>query len=220
VTPVALEAARQTETQQRARFQSGLATVVDVTAAEAALAQAESQDAIARLNVWRALAALAGPAVSTAQMEHMHGPDDQAAATVPILFAAFGTPRVDGNPAADAFRSWVGTGGVGGAAAQLGYLLTPDRTGRFRPAQPTDGRVLPVLATTRVAAEAGPRGIIPLQIEGEQVAGRIVGVISRFPSVVGDAVVAGSPVASSQVSRPLGVQNPDSITRRHRGTRG
>jgi outer membrane protein len=59
VTPVALEAARQTETQQRARFQSGLATVVDVTAAEAALAQAESQDAIARLNVWRTLAALA-----------------------------------------------------------------------------------------------------------------------------------------------------------------
>jgi outer membrane protein TolC len=58
VTPVALEAARQTETQQRARFQSGLATVVDVTTAEAALAQAESQDSIARLNVWRALAAL------------------------------------------------------------------------------------------------------------------------------------------------------------------
>jgi plastocyanin len=42
------------------------------------------------------LAALAGPAVSTAQEEHMHGgADDQAAATVPILFAAFGTPRVD-----------------------------------------------------------------------------------------------------------------------------
>lgn len=59
ITPVALEAARQGEAQQRARFQSGLATVVDVTAAEAALSQAESQDAIARLNVWRALAALA-----------------------------------------------------------------------------------------------------------------------------------------------------------------
>lgn len=58
VTPVALEAARQSEAQQRARFESGLATVVDVTTAEAALAQAESQDSIARLNVWRALAAL------------------------------------------------------------------------------------------------------------------------------------------------------------------
>jgi outer membrane protein len=59
ITPVSLEAARQGEAQQRARFQSGLATAVDVNAAEAALAQAESQDAIARLNVWRALAALA-----------------------------------------------------------------------------------------------------------------------------------------------------------------
>jgi outer membrane protein TolC len=59
ITPTALQAARQGEAQQRARFQSGLATAVDVTAAEAALAQAESQDAIARLNVWRAAAALA-----------------------------------------------------------------------------------------------------------------------------------------------------------------
>lgn len=42
------------------------------------------------------MAALAGPAVSTAQMEHMHGAaDDQAAATVAIQFAAFGTPRLD-----------------------------------------------------------------------------------------------------------------------------
>ena len=41
------------------------------------------------------LAALAGPAVSTAQ-EHAHdGAGGQPAATVPILFAAFGTPRVD-----------------------------------------------------------------------------------------------------------------------------
>jgi plastocyanin len=41
-------------------------------------------------------AALAGPAVSTAQMEHMHdAAADTAAATVPILYAAYGTPRVD-----------------------------------------------------------------------------------------------------------------------------
>lgn len=59
ITPLALQAARQGEAQQRARFQSALATAVDVTAAEATLAQAESQDAIAKLNVWRAAAALA-----------------------------------------------------------------------------------------------------------------------------------------------------------------
>lgn len=59
VTPTALQSARTTEQQQRIRFRLGLATVVDVTTAEATLAQAESQDAIARLNVWRAQAALA-----------------------------------------------------------------------------------------------------------------------------------------------------------------
>jgi outer membrane protein len=59
ISPVALEAARRSEEQQRARYQSGLSTVVDVTTAEAALVQAESQNAIARLNVWRASAELA-----------------------------------------------------------------------------------------------------------------------------------------------------------------
>ncbi len=58
-TPVELEAARQSEQQQRARYQSGLATVIDVSAAEAVLAQAEGDDAVARLNVWRGLAGVA-----------------------------------------------------------------------------------------------------------------------------------------------------------------
>lgn len=58
-TPVEVAAARQSEQQQRARFQSSLATVVDVAAAESVLTQAEGDDAIARLSVWRALAELA-----------------------------------------------------------------------------------------------------------------------------------------------------------------
>jgi outer membrane protein len=58
-TPVELEAARQSETQQRARYESGLATVIEVSAAESALAQAEADDATARLNVWRGLAGVA-----------------------------------------------------------------------------------------------------------------------------------------------------------------
>jgi outer membrane protein TolC len=74
ITPVALEAARQTEAQQRARFQSGLATVVDVTTAEAALAQAESQDSIARLNVWRALAARAAAEGDMAPLRRLLAP--------------------------------------------------------------------------------------------------------------------------------------------------
>ena len=53
-TPIELTAAQASEQQQQARYRSGLATVVDVSAAEGVLAQAEGDDAIARLGVWRA----------------------------------------------------------------------------------------------------------------------------------------------------------------------
>ena len=53
-TPTELAAAQASEQQQQARYRSGLATVVDVSAAEGVLAQAEGDDAIARLGVWRA----------------------------------------------------------------------------------------------------------------------------------------------------------------------
>ena len=53
-TPTELSAARTSEQQQQARYRSGLATVVDVAATEGVLAQAEGDDAIARLSVWRA----------------------------------------------------------------------------------------------------------------------------------------------------------------------
>ena len=106
-----------------------------------------------------------------------------------------------------AFTHWTGTGGVGGAPARLGFILTTDRIGTFRPVQPTDGIALRVLATPGVVAAAGPRGIIPLEIEGEQIAARIVGTVDRFPSVVGDAVVADRQTAATILdtrSRGLG----------------
>jgi outer membrane protein TolC len=54
-TPIELAAARATETQSRARYQASLATIVEVADAEGLLAQAQMDDAVARLNVWRAL---------------------------------------------------------------------------------------------------------------------------------------------------------------------
>ena len=110
---------------------------------------------------------------------------------------AFGTPRVDGRPVRHAFAAWTGTGGVSGAGTHIGYLITPDRTPVYRPVQPTDGRLLPVLATRAVAAEANARGVVALQIEGEQVAARVVGVLDHFPSANGDAVVADEQTAST-----------------------
>jgi outer membrane protein len=58
-TPVELQAARATETQERARYQAGLATLVDVSDAQSLLVQAEIDDALARLAVWQNLASLA-----------------------------------------------------------------------------------------------------------------------------------------------------------------
>jgi len=57
-TPQELDAARTTETQVRARYQAGLATLVDVADAQSLLVQAETDDALARLAVWQNLAAV------------------------------------------------------------------------------------------------------------------------------------------------------------------
>jgi outer membrane protein len=58
-TPIELTAARQTETQSRVRYESGLTTIVEVAEAENLLAQAEMDDAVARLSVWRGLFSVA-----------------------------------------------------------------------------------------------------------------------------------------------------------------
>jgi outer membrane protein TolC len=58
-TPLELEAARTTETQERARYQAGLATLVDVADSQSFLVQAEIDDALARLAVWQNLASVA-----------------------------------------------------------------------------------------------------------------------------------------------------------------
>lgn len=56
-TPVQLAAARQSEAQARARYQAGLASIVEVADSQSLLAQAEYQDAAARVDIWRALLA-------------------------------------------------------------------------------------------------------------------------------------------------------------------
>jgi outer membrane protein len=58
-TPVELHAAKDSEAQARARFQAGLGTIVDVAEAQRLLLQAEIDDSLATLNIWRALARLA-----------------------------------------------------------------------------------------------------------------------------------------------------------------
>ncbi len=58
-TPVQLAAARLTETRARARYDAGLASIVEVADAQSLLTQAEVQDQLARVDTWRALLAAA-----------------------------------------------------------------------------------------------------------------------------------------------------------------
>jgi outer membrane protein len=56
-TPVQLQAARVLEQQSRARYDAGLATIIEVADSQRLLLQAEVGDAVAKLGVWRALLA-------------------------------------------------------------------------------------------------------------------------------------------------------------------
>ncbi|MBI3050230.1 MAG: TolC family protein [Acidobacteria bacterium] len=56
-TPIQLTAARVLEQQSRARYDAGLATIIEVADAQRLLLQSEVGDAVARLGVWRALVA-------------------------------------------------------------------------------------------------------------------------------------------------------------------
>lgn len=58
-TPFELEAARSLQTLARARYDAGLADALEVAESERILRRAETEDAVARLDVWRARFALA-----------------------------------------------------------------------------------------------------------------------------------------------------------------
>jgi outer membrane protein TolC len=57
--PIERQAATDAESRARARYDSGLASITEVAEAQRLLAQAEADDAIARVGVWRALLAAA-----------------------------------------------------------------------------------------------------------------------------------------------------------------
>lgn len=61
-TPVQTIAARDASAQAKARYEAGLATIDQVAEAQRLLTQAEIDDALARLNIWRSLLGLAAAA--------------------------------------------------------------------------------------------------------------------------------------------------------------
>lgn len=58
-TPVELQSARDADSQARARYESGLASIIEVADADSLLVQAETDDALAHLAVWNDIALLA-----------------------------------------------------------------------------------------------------------------------------------------------------------------
>ena len=85
--------------------------------------------------------------------------------------------------------AWRGAGAAATAAstgrsavAVVGFTAS-GTPGVLRPAQPTDTHPVPVLADPQTAASAGPGGRIALTIDGLPVTGRVVGVLSRFPTL-------------------------------------
>jgi hypothetical protein len=90
------------------------------------------------------------------------------------------------------YRDWVGAQGTRPANAKagslaLGYLLTENQVFRLRPSQPTDGSPIPVIASSSLA-NAGQ--VLPLFVGTTPVNVRIVATARRFPTTLGDFVVA------------------------------
>ncbi|HWE81241.1 MAG TPA: hypothetical protein VG265_06305, partial [Gaiellaceae bacterium] len=111
-----------------------------------------------------------------------------------------GATSVDGHPVAGAFTNWIGTAGAvrrPGSGVTVAYSLESDQTTTFRPQEPTDGFAIPVLATPAIAAAAGADGTIALAIEGDVIKAHIAGIVTRFPSVDGDAVIADRQTAET-----------------------
>ncbi|HWB22298.1 MAG TPA: hypothetical protein VG652_05380 [Gaiellaceae bacterium] len=121
-----------------------------------------------------------------------------------------GVPSVDGKPVTNAFADWLGVQGASIQSTGIAYSTTAGDTTVIRPRQPTDGNPIPVLATPAIAAAAGNNRIVPLTIEGEQIVGHIVGILHRFPSIAGDAIIADRQTAETALdtsSPGLGTTN-------------
>jgi hypothetical protein len=87
--------------------------------------------------------------------------------------------------------------------------------GVLRPAQPSDTHPVPVLTDRQTAASAGPGGRIALTVDGLPVIARVVGVLSRFPTLppgsAGFLVADETTLASALDAQLPGQGRPDEL---------
>ena len=87
---------------------------------------------------------------------------------------------------------WRGVGAAATASVRSDAVAMVDFAmsgipGVLRPAQPTDTHPVPVLTDPQTAASAGPDGRIALTVDGLPVTARVVGVLTRFPTLPSDS---------------------------------
>src|SRR5207302_6891410 len=70
---------------------------------------------------------------------------------------------------------------VSRARTAVGFALTEGQTAVFRPREPTDDHLLPVVVSPDVQRSAVPGGIVTLEFGTQHVRGRIAAVADRFP---------------------------------------
>jgi hypothetical protein len=92
------------------------------------------------------------------------------------------------------FRRFIGSGGITarttGRTARLRFAVGTVETARFALRQPMAGHPIPVAVSPGIAAGAGARGLLPLDVLGTRIVARIVAVVRHFPTTHGDVVVA------------------------------
>jgi hypothetical protein len=154
---------------------------------------------------------------------HQNG-ENAAAATQSETRVALGRLRVvrgDGRaPVSLHLGGWRAVGAAsraprpstGGALVRFTASGVP---GFLRPAQPSDRRPVPVLVDPRTAGFAARGGRLPLTVDGEPVAARVIGVADRFPSLAADAagfVVADEATLASALDAEFpGQGRPDEL---------
>jgi len=112
------------------------------------------------------------------------------------------------------FEDWIGTGGVRPLRAGSGIRYVVNRSTRssLRPRQPDEGHAVPVVVTPRLARLASAAGELPLEVQGEPVTGRVVGVTRFVPSVSDEAVLADlETITTALNTRTPGSAVPDEV---------
>jgi hypothetical protein len=122
--------------------------------------------------------------------EHQNGENIAAAtqATVPVTLGPLHALGPGGAAVASVpLGGWRGVAAATTTSAPTGRVTVVFQesglTGIVRPAQPSDGRPLPVLTDPRTAAAAGRGHRLGLSVDGLPVVAQVVGVLRRFPSV-------------------------------------